>query len=53
MTIPKLDNRTINDILAEIKGDTVRFSFSDSSSPSLIHDTSDASAIYVLMPMRI
>ena len=45
--------RYLLDILAEIKGDTVRFSFSDSSSPSLIHDTSDASAIYVLMPMRI
>lgn len=45
--------RYLLDILAEIKGDTVRFSFSDSSSPSLIHDTSDASAIYVLMPMRV
>jgi DNA polymerase-3 subunit beta len=45
--------RYLLDILAEIKGYTVRFSFSDSSSPSLIHDTSDASAIYVLMPMRI
>ena len=45
--------RYLLDILAEIKGDTVRFSFSDSSSPSLIHDTSDSSAIYVLMPMRV
>ena len=39
--------------LAEIKGDTVRISFADGSSPSVIHDTSDASAIYVLMPMRV
>lgn len=45
--------RYLLDILSEIKGETVRFSFSDSSSPSLIHDTSDASAIYVLMPMRV
>ena len=45
--------RYLLDILAEIKGETARFSFSDSSSPSIIHDTSDASAIYVLMPMRV
>ena len=45
--------RYLLDILAELKGDTARFSFKDSSSPSIIHDTSDASAIYVLMPMRV
>lgn len=45
--------RYLLDILGEIKGETARFSFSDSSSPSVIHDTSDASAIYVLMPMRV
>lgn len=45
--------RYLLDILAEIRGDTVRFSFKDSSSPSIIHDTSDSSAIYVLMPMRV
>ena len=45
--------RYLLDILAEIKGDNVKISFSDSSSPSVIHDTSDSSAIYVLMPMRV
>ena len=45
--------RYLLDILAEVKGDTVRISFADASSPSVIHDTSDNSAIYVLMPMRI
>jgi DNA polymerase-3 subunit beta len=45
--------RYLLDILAEIKGETVQISFSDSSSPSVIHDTSDSSAIYVLMPMRV
>jgi DNA polymerase-3 subunit beta len=45
--------RYLLDILAEIKGDDVKISFSDGSSPSVIHDTSDASAIYVLMPMRV
>lgn len=45
--------RYLLDILAEIKGETVKISFSDASSPSIIHDTSDSSAIYVLMPMRV
>ena len=45
--------RYLLDILAEVKGDTVRISFADAASPSVIHDTSDASAIYVLMPMRV
>lgn len=45
--------RYLLDILSEIKGDNVKISFSDGSSPSVIHDTSDASAIYVLMPMRV
>ena len=45
--------RYLLDILSEIKGDTAKFSFSDGASPSVIHDTSDASAIYVLMPMRV
>ncbi|MDY6306981.1 MAG: AEC family transporter [Oribacterium sp.] len=41
------------DILAEIKGDNVELSFSDGSSPSIIRDTADSAAIYVLMPMRV
>ena len=45
--------RYLLDILAGIKGESVKISFSDASSPSVIHDTSDASAIYVLMPMRV
>ena len=45
--------RYLLDILAEIKGESVQISFADASSPSVIHDTSDASAIYVLMPMRV
>lgn len=45
--------RYLLDILNEVKGDSVRISFADGSSPSVIHDTSDSSAIYVLMPMRV
>lgn len=45
--------RYLLDILNEVKGDSVKISFADGSSPSVIHDTSDTSAIYVLMPMRV
>lgn len=45
--------RYLLDILNEIKGDSVRVSFSDGTSPSVIHDISDTSAIFVLMPMRV
>ena len=45
--------RYLLDILAEIKGENAKISFSDGSAPSVIHDTSDSSAIYVLMPMRV
>lgn len=45
--------RYLLDILQEVKGDAVRISFADASSPSVIHDTTDSSAIYVLMPMRV
>ena len=40
-------------ILSEIKGESVQIGFSNESSPTVIHDTSDTSAIYVLMPMRV
>jgi len=45
--------RYLLDILAEVTGDTVKISFADASSPSVIHDTSDSSAVFVLMPMRV
>ena len=45
--------RYLLDILAQIKGENVKFSFSDAMSPAILHDISDSSAIYVLMPMRI
>ena len=45
--------RYLLDILAEVTGETVKISFADASSPSVIHDTSDNSAVFVLMPMRV
>jgi len=57
----KYDNESIDigynfhyllDILTQIKGNKVRFSLLNSSAATVINDTSDNSAIYVLMPMR-
>ncbi|MDR1026225.1 MAG: DNA polymerase III subunit beta [Lactobacillus sp.] len=45
--------RYLLDILNEVKGDEVQIKFADGSSPSILRDKSDASAIYVLMPMRV
>ncbi|MBP5614940.1 MAG: DNA polymerase III subunit beta [Alphaproteobacteria bacterium] len=45
--------RYLLDILSVIRGDNVQLTFSDGTSPSIIRDTADSSAIYVLMPMRV
>lgn len=45
--------RYLLDILSQIKGEDVRFSLSGNAAATVITDTSDSSAIYVLMPMRI
>jgi DNA polymerase III subunit beta len=44
--------RYLNDITDHIK-DTVEFRFADGSAPTVVQDTADASALYVLMPMRV
>jgi len=45
--------RYLLDILAQIKGGTVRFSLSENTSPVLMQDAGDDTALYVLMPMRV
>jgi DNA polymerase-3 subunit beta len=45
--------RYLLDILQQIKGDGVRFALADSSAPAIVQDTSDSTALYVLMPMRV
>lgn len=45
--------RYLLDILAQIKGGTVRFSFRDAMSPVVLQDANDTTALYVLMPMRV
>lgn len=47
------NSRYLLDILHQVEGETVSFTMSDSSSPTIVHDVSDESAIYVLMPMRV
>ncbi len=41
------------DITRQIEGDTAELSFADGNSPTILREADDASAIYVLMPMRV
>ncbi len=41
------------DITRQIEGDEAVFSLSDAASPTILQDAGDASALYVLMPMRV
>ena len=45
--------RYLLDITAHIDGSQALFKLADASSPTLISDENDASALYVLMPMRV
>jgi DNA polymerase-3 subunit beta len=44
--------RYLNDITDQIS-DQVEFCFADGSAPTVVRDAADASALYVLMPMRV
>jgi DNA polymerase-3 subunit beta len=46
--------RYLNDITDQIKdSDQVEFLFADGAAPTVVRDAADASALYVLMPMRV
>lgn len=45
--------RYLMDITSQIEGDGCRLTLADSASPTIIQDTSDASSLYVLMPLRV
>jgi DNA polymerase-3 subunit beta len=47
------NSRYLLDIAQQIDGESARMSLTDAASPTLIQDTGDASALYVLMPMRV
>ena len=41
------------DVTRQIEGETARFTMADPASPTVMQETDDASALYVLMPMRV
>lgn len=45
--------RYLMDILAQIDGNVVQVLLADMSSPTLLRDAGDGTALYVLMPMRV
>jgi len=45
--------RYLLDISAQFEGDRAVFKLSDASAPTVMQDEKDASALYVLMPMRV
>jgi len=47
------NSRYLLDITEQIEGEGAQFVMSDAGSPTLVRDSADASALYVLMPMRV
>lgn len=45
--------RYLLDIISQIRSEEAIFMFNDSGSPTLVQDSGDTSALYVLMPMRV
>lgn len=45
--------RYLLDIAQQIQGDGAQFLMTDGASPTIVRDTTDSSALYVLMPMRV
>src|SRR6266852_2108152 len=47
------NSRYLLDITEQIGGEGAQFVMSDAGSPTIVRDSADASALYVLMPMRV
>ncbi|NQV54438.1 MAG: DNA polymerase III subunit beta [Rhodospirillales bacterium] len=47
------NSRYLLDITQQIDGGSAKLVLSDAASPTLVQDTGDSSALYVLMPMRV
>ena len=41
------------DATRQIEGEIARFTMADSAAPTVMQETEDSSALYVLMPMRV
>ena len=54
---PALDigfnSRYLLDVIQQINGEEARFIIADAAAPSIVRDTADGGALYVLMPMRV
>jgi DNA polymerase-3 subunit beta len=47
------NSRYLLDIAQQIEGSDARFTMADAASPTIVQDSADESALYVLMPMRV
>ncbi|KKJ76063.1 DNA polymerase III subunit beta [Kiloniella litopenaei] len=47
------NSRYLLDIAQQIEGDSAEFLMADAASPTIVRDSADTSALYVLMPMRV
>jgi DNA polymerase-3 subunit beta len=47
------NSRYLLDITEQIEGEAVLFAMADAASPTIVRDSADTSALYVLMPMRV
>ena len=45
--------RYLLDVADQVDGEHIRFTMADAASPTLVHDSGDDAALYVLMPMRV
>ena len=45
--------RYLLDIAGQLEGEEARFLLADPGSPTMVRDTGDEGALYVLMPMRV
>lgn len=45
--------RYLLDIAGQLEGEDARFMFADPGSPTMVRDSQDIAALYVLMPMRV
>ncbi len=47
------NSKYLLDIAKQIEGEQAQFTLADAASPTIVRDRADASALYVLMPMRV
>jgi DNA polymerase-3 subunit beta len=47
------NSRYLLDIAEQIAGEGAQFAMADAASPTIVRDSADGSALYVLMPMRV